>query len=78
MDVPSAYQTEIDSLTTKIQALAEELIQKEQDVLTLRDSLEDKEESIRSYAKRNVDLKRKLQEPGKTIGGNVYFLWQNF
>ena len=34
--------------------------------MTLKDNLEDKEESIRSYAKRNVDLKRKLQEAGKT------------
>ena len=54
-------------VTPTVKSLATELFKKEQEIADLKENLSEKEDSIRSYAKTTLDLKRKLQESGKVF-----------
>ena len=54
--------TEIDGLTTKIKSLVSRLVIREEEVVELKELLEEKESKLCSYIKANQDLKRKVQE----------------
>ena len=56
------HVTEIDGLTTKIKSLVSRLVIREEEVVELKELLEEKESKLRSYIKANQDLKRKVQE----------------
>ena len=56
------HVTEIDGLTTKIKSLVSRLVIREEEVVELKELLEEKESKLCSYIKANQDLKRKVQE----------------
>ena len=56
------HVTEIDGLTSKIKSVVSQLVSREEEVVELKELLEEKESNLRSYIKANQDLKRKVQE----------------
>ena len=66
--VAACYEVEIAKVTARIQALSNELVEREKKICTLEQKLAEKERSLRSYAKVNLDLKRRLQEAGTDAG----------
>ena len=54
--------TEIDGLTSKIKSVVSQLVSREEEVVELKELLEEKESQLRSYIKANQDMKRKSQE----------------
>ena len=65
----SADLEKIDDLESKAKALATELYEKEKRIVDQNVTLRENDSLIRSYAKKNNDLKRKLQEPPTQLQG---------
>ena len=63
-DSSASHLSQIDGLNTQIRALATQLVKKDQELVDLKVNLAEKETSLRSYSKANIDLKRKAQDLG--------------
>ena len=66
----SEHQKEINDQLFKIQSQATEMFKQKQDIDDLKENLKEKDASIRSFAKVNLDLRRKLQEIGEYFNFN--------
>ena len=60
----SEHQKEINGQLLKIQFQATVMFKQKQEIDDLKENLKEKDASIRSFAKVNLDLRQKLQEIG--------------